>query len=159
MTPEETVAEEKPLPCPFCGGEPEVVHDGEATYISCENQKCPIHPCGGIEASEVGAIRLWNARKSMTPAEGLREAGLRGAIEKVLADEESGKGWGPDVTTCAHLRAGLLSPSDAEKQAKALLGLLESARIADGIQYGEDDQRYALASVNLKLQACKWAGL
>jgi hypothetical protein len=33
---------------------------------------------------------------------------LRAAIQKVLADEESGEGgWGPDVTVCAYLAAAL----------------------------------------------------
>lgn len=33
---------------------------------------------------------------------------LRSAIERALADEESGKGWGPDVTVCAYLRDALV---------------------------------------------------
>jgi hypothetical protein len=32
---------------------------------------------------------------------------LRGAIERALADSESGTGWGPDVTVCAYLRDAL----------------------------------------------------
>lgn len=32
---------------------------------------------------------------------------LRQAIERALQDEESGKGWGPDTTTCAYLRQAL----------------------------------------------------
>ncbi len=50
-------------------------------------------------------------------------------IRRVLDDEESGKGWGPDVTTCGVLRAaleGIILPSispeehaeDAEREAK-----------------------------------------
>jgi len=34
-------------------------------------------------------------------------ARLRGAIERAIADEESGNGWGPDVTVCAYLREAL----------------------------------------------------
>lgn len=32
---------------------------------------------------------------------------LRTAINRALADSESGKGWGPDVTVCAYLREAL----------------------------------------------------
>ena len=32
---------------------------------------------------------------------------LRNAIERALADSESGNGWGPDVTACAYLREAL----------------------------------------------------
>ena len=32
---------------------------------------------------------------------------LRNAIERALADSESGNGWGPDVTVCAYLREAL----------------------------------------------------
>jgi len=39
--------------------------------------------------------------------------GLREAIQKVLADEESGEGWGPDVTVCAYLRKALEGEDDA----------------------------------------------
>ena len=37
-------------------------------------------------------------------------------IKKVLEDEESGKGWGPDVTTCAYLQEALdLQPGGDKK--------------------------------------------
>ena len=32
---------------------------------------------------------------------------LHTAINRALADSESGKGWGPDVTVCAYLREAL----------------------------------------------------
>lgn len=31
----------------------------------------------------------------------------KAAIERAIADSESGKGWGPDVTVCEYLRAAL----------------------------------------------------
>lgn len=34
-------------------------------------------------------------------------ARLRAAIQRALDDEESGTGWGPDVTACAYLREAL----------------------------------------------------
>lgn len=39
---------------------------------------------------------------------------LEEAITRALSDAESGEGWGPDVTACAHLRAAL-APADREK--------------------------------------------
>jgi hypothetical protein len=32
---------------------------------------------------------------------------MRSAIERALADEESGTGWGPDVTVCGYLREAI----------------------------------------------------
>jgi len=34
-------------------------------------------------------------------------ARMRSAIERALADEESGTGWGPDVTVCGYLREAI----------------------------------------------------
>jgi tRNA pseudouridine-54 N-methylase len=36
---------------------------------------------------------------------------MRSAIQKVLDDEESGTGWGPDITTCAYLANALQEKS------------------------------------------------
>lgn len=34
------VEEEKPMPCPFCGGDCFVVHDAEAAFVRCGNDAC-----------------------------------------------------------------------------------------------------------------------
>lgn len=49
----------------------------------------------------------WNAALESVRQE--REAAevLAKAVEKALADEESGSGWGPDVTVCNSLREAL----------------------------------------------------
>lgn len=39
--------------------------------------------------------------------------GCATAIRRALADEESGKGWGPDVTVCGYLREALHALSAA----------------------------------------------
>lgn len=40
---------------------------------------------------------------------------LRAAIERALADEESGTGWGPDVTVCGYLREALSATPTAKE--------------------------------------------
>jgi hypothetical protein len=37
----------------------------------------------------------------------VENARMRNAIEKALADSESGNGWGPDVTICTYLAAAI----------------------------------------------------
>ena len=65
-----------PLPCPFCGKQPEVTPhdiDGEIwAIVTCENQKCAAHPsvldsrrinaCKTTAAAAAAAIRRWNRR-------------------------------------------------------------------------------------------------
>ena len=37
-------------------------------------------------------------------------ARLRNAIQRAIDDQESGAGWGPDITVCGYLRDALMPP-------------------------------------------------
>ena len=53
-------------PCPFCGGEAELVHPRGGTYIvGCSNEDCPIW-CGLAFNTKEHAVKFWNTR---TPKE------------------------------------------------------------------------------------------
>ncbi len=67
------------------------------------------HCCCVVDSS--GKTLSWclshsNLRDRAEAAEAEVER-LRGAIKRALDDEESGEGWGPDVTVCEYLRAAL----------------------------------------------------
>lgn len=52
----------KPLPCPFCGGSPDVVvHPGAVTGIWCANPECIVTVRLGA-TTEAEAIAAWNRR-------------------------------------------------------------------------------------------------
>lgn len=69
-----------------------------------------------VEASECCCFsdaeihRLWHAMCTVPNSPVQR---MRTAIERALADSESGDGWGPDVTVCGYLREALLQPNTA----------------------------------------------
>lgn len=50
------------LPCPFCGGEAELVSDGDGVYAGCKNEKCFIHPITLTYEIKRYAIKAWNRR-------------------------------------------------------------------------------------------------
>jgi hypothetical protein len=55
------------LPCPFCGGDPEVVEDdGSSTSIFCDNIFCRIQPtvylCGEKDETFADLLLHWNNR-------------------------------------------------------------------------------------------------
>lgn len=66
---------EKPLPCPFCGGEVNVdeIIDGCITLISCNGEHCEVFPELRDEYRNE-AIRRWNIR-------GPKEVECRGPFE------------------------------------------------------------------------------
>lgn len=63
---------EEPLPCPFCGYDPEIEpwHGGgpRKRLISCQSDSCPV--CPRITGStRARAIRAWNTRRQPSIAE------------------------------------------------------------------------------------------
>jgi hypothetical protein len=78
----------KPLPCPFCGKEPQVgparpeIEGNAWGYVECINERCPAQPrvrdganCSderGSAAYKALAVRRWNRRVSPMAA---KEAG------------------------------------------------------------------------------------
>jgi len=58
---------EQPLkPCPFCGGEAEIVRNDVGVFVGCFHEICPVAPSTGTflyeYASEAEAIEAWNTR-------------------------------------------------------------------------------------------------
>ena len=53
---------EKPLPCPFCGNEPNVYTVNGKYYIRCSNYNCKVGVCTIAHESEYGVIETWNRR-------------------------------------------------------------------------------------------------
>lgn len=54
---------EKLKPCPFCGGEPEILEISYYTYVKCMNAKCAINPItpGYLDADRT--VHEWNKRE------------------------------------------------------------------------------------------------
>lgn len=52
------------LNCPFCGGEAELVADGDGVYAGCATKKCLIKPITDTYPTKRDAIRAWNRRPS-----------------------------------------------------------------------------------------------
>lgn len=52
------------LPCPFCGGEAELVCDGFGVRIRCRNPRCRVnvHTIAYTSKHEAEAIEAWNTR-------------------------------------------------------------------------------------------------
>lgn len=57
---------------------------------------------------EKSSLRQLQARAEVAEAACDR---MRSAIKQALADAESGRGWGPDITVCEYLRAALVTPN------------------------------------------------
>ena len=72
----------------------------------CSKKLCVCGRCDLIDEIEGLEARLAAAEAKSAELAG-RIAELESAIKKVLADEESGKGWGPDVTTVKYLESAL----------------------------------------------------
>ena len=53
-------------PCPFCGGEAELVSNDIGVFVGCFHENCPIGPQTSTYldgyATEAAAIAAWNAR-------------------------------------------------------------------------------------------------
>ncbi|MBG0624977.1 Lar family restriction alleviation protein [Enterobacter roggenkampii] len=52
------------LSCPFCGGEAELVADGDGVYAGCATKQCLIKPITDTYPTKRDAIRAWNRRPS-----------------------------------------------------------------------------------------------
>lgn len=50
------------LTCPFCGGEAELVSDGDGVYAGCSDKACVIKPITDTYKTKRDAIRAWNRR-------------------------------------------------------------------------------------------------
>lgn len=50
------------LPCPFCGGDAELVADGDGVYAGCATKQCLIKPITDTYRIKRDAIRAWNRR-------------------------------------------------------------------------------------------------
>lgn len=60
----------KLLPCPFCGGEADLVEymrklDCKKFAVECRNIECPTLPCTEWHLDKEEAIKAWNIRKPM----------------------------------------------------------------------------------------------
>ena len=62
---ERTNESAKPLPCPFCGAEPEVFSFDDGRFlVLCSNTECKVRPFTYIRDTREQAIADWNARPS-----------------------------------------------------------------------------------------------
>ncbi|HCM9397663.1 TPA: Lar family restriction alleviation protein [Enterobacter hormaechei] len=52
------------LNCTFCGGEAELVADGDGVYAGCATKQCLIKPITETYPTKRDAIRAWNRRPS-----------------------------------------------------------------------------------------------
>ncbi|HFN6537536.1 TPA: Lar family restriction alleviation protein [Citrobacter freundii] len=52
------------LRCPFCGGDAELVADGDGVYAGCTEKNCLIKPITDTYQTKRDAIRAWNRRPS-----------------------------------------------------------------------------------------------
>ena len=52
----------KPLPCPFCGHEPDLWDCPKGWYIECDNKECLIQPGISRPIMRYAAILSWNRR-------------------------------------------------------------------------------------------------
>lgn len=59
---EQEAEEEKPLPCPFCGGESKVYTVNGMYYIKCSNYNCKVSVWTIAHESKHGVIATWNRR-------------------------------------------------------------------------------------------------
>ena len=50
------------LKCPFCGGDAELVADGDGVYAGCAAKQCLIKPITDTYPTKRDAIRAWNRR-------------------------------------------------------------------------------------------------
>ena len=52
------------LPCPFCGGEPELTKfSGISAYeVECVSPSCRLHVLSNLTETEEEAVRIWNTR-------------------------------------------------------------------------------------------------
>ena len=84
---------EQLLPCPFCGGEAEVIDLGnpnDDSYVHCTNRKCEVQQIARYTDAE--AITAWNTRHRSADSE-LVEA-LELLAKFVSGTCPSCKGWG-----------------------------------------------------------------
>jgi hypothetical protein len=62
----------KPLPCPFCGTDPQLGFNGPVPskpfYVRCSRVTCPAHNAHGWADGEV-ALTQWNRRAQLPPAD------------------------------------------------------------------------------------------
>lgn len=57
----------KLLPCPFCGHDPTIEHEGQANYmVRCSNVDCPL-TVKTTAVTKPAAISAWNTRASAAP--------------------------------------------------------------------------------------------
>lgn len=62
---------DKPLPCPFCGGEADLLRTvGGEHYVRCRARCLDFdegQPCTRILPRKADALRIWNTRAQGTP--------------------------------------------------------------------------------------------
>lgn len=75
-------------PCPFCGGEAEVIRNDIGVFVGCFHEDCPIGPATSTYvdgySTEAEAIRAWNTR-AYTEADNDAEA-LGNVAEGLFCD-------------------------------------------------------------------------
>lgn len=72
------------MPCPFCGGEPSMVHT-EVWWLVCDGES-GCHAEGPFMPTEAQAITAWNTRITVSRVdEPKRNAILEEAAEQILA--------------------------------------------------------------------------
>ena len=79
----EFVADDEPLPCPFCGKSPHRMPHPDPSYpqIQCRNIECPI----GVTTEEV-SLESWNVRAHPPQSQGVPEGWLVDLIDRVVPD-------------------------------------------------------------------------
>ncbi|CRE89767.1 Lar family restriction alleviation protein [Yersinia enterocolitica] len=63
--------------CPFCGGEAELVCDGDGVYMGCASSGCLIKPITLTYAIKRDAIKAWNWRGPQSQSDPIVPVGGR----------------------------------------------------------------------------------
>jgi len=64
------------LPCPWCGSEGAMAHNGYSDIVICSNNDCPMDESWNRDSEEAAAV-AWNTRTTPTPPAGQVEAVAR----------------------------------------------------------------------------------
>lgn len=86
-------------------------HNGE-NYVLCPMDEDRVICEFSTEQDAMLVLAAVNALAGIPdPAAFVKRAkAIEDAVIRALADNESGSGWGPDVTVCGYLRAALAQP-------------------------------------------------